>query len=180
MSIQKRTYLYEVLIRGAADGLIAGAHQIHAERVVDTETGTVLAEKVLDAKPLAVADVGALLGEAFVTDSALVAALQAQNAALTSERDALRSDLDAARAGAGSAGPAAGSVTNLQLRKAINQAGLREAIETHLATAPFDLRDLWDWSDYISVDAPEIIAACAALGITAEQRAAIFASAAAL
>ncbi|MDP2323187.1 MAG: hypothetical protein Q8N51_04065, partial [Gammaproteobacteria bacterium] len=78
MAIEKKSFLYEVLIRGAADGTIAGAHQIHAERLVDADTGAVLAEKTMDAKPLNVADVASLLGESFVTDAKVVAELQAK------------------------------------------------------------------------------------------------------
>ncbi|MDP2358028.1 MAG: hypothetical protein Q8M31_18455 [Beijerinckiaceae bacterium] len=176
MAIEQQSFLYEVLIRGAADGSIAGAHQIHAERIVDTETGAVLAEKIMDAKPLALADVASLLAESFVTDAAVIAALQMQVATLTGELEEARASRDAAAPG----GPKPGSVSNIQLRKAVNQVGLRDAIEAHLKTAPHDLRDLWDWSESISVDAPEIIAACAALGITDQQRTAIFEAAAAL
>lgn len=69
MPIEKSRYLYEILIRGTHDGEIAGAHQVHAERVIDTDTGEVLADKAGTAEPLEVAEVGALVGEAFVNTS---------------------------------------------------------------------------------------------------------------
>lgn len=62
---EQKRYLYEVLIRGTHDGQIAGAHQIHAERVANTETGAVLADNAGVAAPLELGDVGPLLGEAF-------------------------------------------------------------------------------------------------------------------
>lgn len=65
MPIEKQRYLYEILVRGTHDGQIAGAHQIHAERVVDTETGEVLADRAGVAEPLEVAEVGSVVGEAF-------------------------------------------------------------------------------------------------------------------
>jgi hypothetical protein len=98
MSIEKKRFLYEVLIRGKADGTIAGAHQVYAERVVDSETGDVLAEKTGGAEPLKVEDVGAVLGEAFATLAADLVAERAKVAAAESALAKAKADLEAARA----------------------------------------------------------------------------------
>lgn len=62
--IDKTRYLYEVLVRGTFDGRLAGAHMIHAERVVDSDTGEVYADKAGAAEPLELAAVGGILGAA--------------------------------------------------------------------------------------------------------------------
>lgn len=85
MSILKQKFLYEILIRGKADGTIAGAHQVYAERVIDSETGDVLAEKTGGAEPLNVTEVSAVLGEAFATLAADLVAERAKVAAAESE-----------------------------------------------------------------------------------------------
>lgn len=87
MTIEKQSYLYEVLIRGARDGSVAGAHQIHNEVLIDTETGEVLSERIGVAADLAVGDVGALLGAAFMESATQIAGMQRRIDELTRERD---------------------------------------------------------------------------------------------
>lgn len=65
MPIEKTSYIYEILVRGAPDGVFAGAHQVSVERVVDTDTGDVLSEQVLPARELDPAQVAGVLGAAF-------------------------------------------------------------------------------------------------------------------
>ena len=65
-------------------------------------------------------------------------------------------------------------VKNLQLRNALSEVGMREAVETVVRAGPWQIRDLWDWSEFIHSDNPYIAAGCAQLGITPEQRVAIF------
>lgn len=76
--------------------------------------------------------------------------------------------------------PGAGRVRvrNLQLRMALTQAGLRDAVEAAVQSGPWQLKDLWDWSEFIHSDNEFIVAGCEGLGITAQQRMAIFAHAA--
>ena len=180
MTIEKQTYIYEILIRGAADGSISGAHQVHAERVIDVVTGQVLAEQVLGAQPLSAKDVSSFIGEAFAGSAVALIALQERIKILDAELEQARADLDELQTTSISADSAPMSVVrNMQLRKAINAAGLRDAIEHYLKTAPYDDRDSWEWKEFISIDAPEIIAACDALGVSNDQRAALFEAAAA-
>lgn len=65
MTIEKRTFLYEVLVRFDANGF-AGAHQIHAEHYYDTATGQIATPTTLgDAQPLDRDLLAPLLGEQF-------------------------------------------------------------------------------------------------------------------
>lgn len=92
--IEQKRYLYEVLIRGTYDGQIAGAHQIHAERVANTETGVVLADNAGVAAPLDLADVGPLLGEAFAGAARQITDLLAARADLESKLVDARREID--------------------------------------------------------------------------------------
>lgn len=169
MNIQKQSFLYEVLIRGAADGTLAGAHQIRVERVVDGDTGEVLNERMGPATPLDVKDVGAVVGEAF--------------AALATEHDATKNALDVAlqqieqlQAAAGSGSRAAeGRVSDLQFRLALNASGLREAAEAYVEAAGQDVKDWWDRSVTIDRKSSMIEAARVAMGRSAAEMDALFA-----
>ena len=103
--IEKETYLYEVLIRGARDGSIAGAHQIYNEVLIDKVTGELLNERQGVASELASNDVGELLGSAFVANAAQVLELRRQIEHLTIQREELHSRLDAAAPGQASISP---------------------------------------------------------------------------
>lgn len=98
--IRKDTYLYEVLIRGKADGTIAGAHQITNEVIIDTETGEVLNERAGLATPLVVDDVASVLGEAFATLAADLIAERARAEAAEAELAKLKQAAAAASADA--------------------------------------------------------------------------------
>lgn len=67
MNIVRQNYLYELLVRGGADGVLAGAHQIFAERVLDADTGEVLSERQTPAQPLDPAHAAHIVGEHFAT-----------------------------------------------------------------------------------------------------------------
>lgn len=90
MSIEKQTYLNEVLVRMKRDGSIAGAHQVRNEVLVDTETGEVLNERAGLAQPLDPGEVGAIVGPSFAAAAAQIADLEAQIASLIQERDGPR------------------------------------------------------------------------------------------
>jgi hypothetical protein len=60
--ISKRTYLYEILVRGTPDGRLAGAHVNHLTEIYDGETGEILGMKP-DLKPLNIADIAGVLGK---------------------------------------------------------------------------------------------------------------------
>jgi hypothetical protein len=59
MAIERIAFLYEILWRGGPDGF-QGAHAIDLERIVDGDE--VIAEKLLDARPITEAEFGELLG----------------------------------------------------------------------------------------------------------------------
>ena len=52
MSIEKSSYLYEIMVRGNPDGTLAGAHILRIERLIDADTGVVLSERALPAEDL--------------------------------------------------------------------------------------------------------------------------------
>jgi hypothetical protein len=93
MTIRKTRYLYEILVRGNPDGTLAGAHQVLAERVADGDL--LLAERTLEPTPLDVADVGAVLGEAFASLARDLATSRADLDAAIKERDGARASLAA-------------------------------------------------------------------------------------
>lgn len=79
----KSRYLYEVLIRGSADGKISGAHQIWNEVYTDDDTDEVITTKEGMAQVLNVSDVAALVGESF---AGLAAQLQQTQIELASTK----------------------------------------------------------------------------------------------
>ncbi|MBX9759657.1 MAG: hypothetical protein K2Y29_12860 [Beijerinckiaceae bacterium] len=88
MTIQKQTYLNEILVRLRRDGSISGAHQVHNEILVDADTGEVLSERAGMAQPLDADEVGSIVGHSFAGAAAQVARLEAQVMQMTQERDA--------------------------------------------------------------------------------------------
>jgi hypothetical protein len=62
MAIEKTVERYEFLCRFRG-GALVGAHVLHLERIVDTETGQVYAETVMPAEPVNPATIGNLIGE---------------------------------------------------------------------------------------------------------------------
>lgn len=84
MAYDKRTYLYEILLRFGPEGL-AGSHVIDMEEVYDTKTGEVLTAKELEARPIAADEVGEYLGKA---NAKAVEDLAAAQQALADEREA--------------------------------------------------------------------------------------------
>ncbi|WP_435656101.1 hypothetical protein [Brucella pituitosa] len=61
MALERKKYLYEVLLRFHPQGF-AGAHQIHAEQIVDSDTGDVLSETAGMAEPVTDDAVSTLIG----------------------------------------------------------------------------------------------------------------------
>jgi hypothetical protein len=70
------------------------------------------------------------------------------------------------------------SISPLQARKALRAANLMEAVNAWLATQPEEVREEWEYAREIERDNPTIAAACAALGLTEEQRDQLFVAAA--
>lgn len=67
------------------------------------------------------------------------------------------------------AAPVPAEVTPLQMRRALNAAGLRPAVESAVAAAPQDARDAWEFASVIRRDDPVLAAVGAALGKTAAE-----------
>ena len=71
-------------------------------------------------------------------------------------------------------------VTDLQFRLALNAEGLRDAAESYVAAAAWDVRDWWDRATHIRRDDARLNAAVKALGKTDADRDALFTLAASL
>jgi hypothetical protein len=71
-------------------------------------------------------------------------------------------------------------VDDLQIRLALNQMGLRAAVEAYVAAADQNVKDWWAKARRFLIDNPMIQAAAAALGVTRPQLEALFRLAASL
>lgn len=85
----------------------------------------------------------------------------------------------AAAALAGEPPPVPRSVTPVQARRALRQAGLLDQVDTLVATLPPEARDEWEYGLAVERDNPVIAAVAAALGLTAAQVDDLFRAAAA-
>jgi hypothetical protein len=74
--------------------------------------------------------------------------------------------------------PPPSPVTPLQIRRALNAAGMRGMVEAALAQAPQDARDAWDYASEIKRDDATLNAMAAALGMSPAQIDNLFALAA--
>lgn len=177
--IEQKRYLYEVLIRGTHDGQIAGAHQIHAERVANTETGAVHSDTAGVAAPLEVAAVGPLLGEAFAGSARQITDLLAAKADLETKLVDARREVDRLTAiisAASSVPPTAtdpgavpASVSAFQARAALFAAGLLDDVEAAVAAADRLTRIAWESAQAFERGSPTIATLAAALGLSDEQ-----------
>jgi hypothetical protein len=109
-----------------------------------------------------------------IVNGEIVPLTQAEEAEVLAERSAWA----ATKAARASAPPA--SVPNFKLRIAIRRAGLQAAVENYVSTLDQESKDAWEYSTDISIDSPYVVAACAALGLSNAQKAAIFKAAARL
>lgn len=64
--------------------------------------------------------------------------------------------------------PCPATVTALQFRRALNQLGLRAAVEAAVAQAPQDVRDAWEFAALVHRVDPALTALAAQLGQGAE------------
>ena len=71
------------------------------------------------------------------------------------------------------------SVSPYQARRALNAAGLREAVETAVASASYEVRDAWEYALTVERASPMIAALAAALGLSETQVDDLFIAAAA-
>lgn len=72
------------------------------------------------------------------------------------------------------------AITPLQARRALDQLGLRDAVEAHVANLPRAERDAWEYAIEVRRDDPTIASGAAALGLTTEQVDQLFIAGAAL
>lgn len=84
MAIERQTYLYEALIRFDADGFV-GAHEVDMERVIDGDTGEIIAERPMAARPIQSDQIADLVGEQVLVMGRQITALQAEIEALKDE-----------------------------------------------------------------------------------------------
>lgn len=113
MAIEKRTSLYELLVRFHGPS-VTGVHVIDLEELVDTDTGEVLSAKPGPPKALDPAEVGDVLGAA-------LAPLQAVQA-ITDERDQAKAAANAAMARARAAGEQVQELSNMLEREKLKRA----------------------------------------------------------
>lgn len=66
------------------------------------------------------------------------------------------------------------SVPLWKLRIGLRRAGLGTAVANYAAQLGPDAQDAWEYTDRVSINSPFVIAACAALGISDAQKAALF------
>lgn len=78
MALEKTTGLHELLIRFDPSGSVRGSHRIDLERVVNTDTGEVFAEKMLPAQAVAADDLAGLVGAQAAAMIEQIGALQAR------------------------------------------------------------------------------------------------------
>ena len=65
-------------------------------------------------------------------------------------------------------------VTARQIRLALSQTGLRDAVEAAIAASPRDLRDWWEFSIVVERGHPLVAAMIQAIGVTPEQADAVW------
>lgn len=98
MTIERRTRLYEILLRFDADGYKA-SHVIDLQEVYDTENGEVIAATELPARPITKKEVGSLLGAAVAGNVEKINALVARRTeAIDTARLEMAAEAEAARA----------------------------------------------------------------------------------
>jgi len=173
MSIEKSSYLYEIMVRGNPDGTLAGAHILRIERLIDADTGVVLSERALPAEDLPLEGVAGVVSEA---TAGLASELAAERAKVTT----LEAQLAQARAdvGAAQANDQAGAVTDIQIRLALDEMELLDAVESWVGSAPRQVRIWWERALYIARDNPMVEACRAALAASVEDMDRLFALAA--
>jgi hypothetical protein len=157
-------YPERVLIVLHQDGTLAGAH-VERRQIIDDGAGTVLFERQLPAEPLDAATLAAILpdqGALLAQAATLTTALAAAEAQIVSLQDQL------AAAGATAPQPGAPLECNAaQIRMALNQLGLRAAVEAAVAAGPADLQDLWQYSPRFVESDVRIAAMASAVGVDA-------------
>lgn len=65
--------------------------------------------------------------------------------------------------------PVSAALTPLQARRALRISGLKEAVESYVATLPEEAQETWDYALSIERDHPIITGGAAALGLTVAQ-----------
>jgi hypothetical protein len=98
------------------------------------------------------------------------------DAAMPSEADAL----DAVAHPRPVPAPVPAEVSPLQMRRALNAAGLRPAVEAAVAAADQEVQDAWDYATTIRRDHPLLASMATQLGLTEAQIDALFRAAATL
>mgnify|MGYP006893298289 CR=1 FL=1 len=76
--------------------------------------------------------------------------------------------------------PVIAPVTPRQIRLALNQLGLRSAVDAYISAASQDVKDTWEFASVIERNSPLIAAGAAELGLTEAQIDDLFALAASL
>jgi len=130
----------------------------------------------------ALAEVERLTAAAATAETARTEAEQARDAAIA-ERDAAAEERDRLAAQiAAEAEAAKRAVPAHQLRLAIRDAGMRDAVDAFLAAQPAGsaLVESWEYAPYIRRDSVLVAAAADTLGLTDEQLDRLFAAAAAI
>lgn len=194
MTITKQTSINEILIRLKDDGSVAGAHVVEIEHLTDTDTGTILASKILSPRGITAAEVGGVIGSAnaglFEQIDQLTADLAAATTAKTeaeTAKTAAEAARDAAIAEKASAVAALEAQLNpvdasgfpvlsaVQVRLALLGAGITFAhVDAAIDALPAGVerdtaRTYWEYSVELHREHPLIAQFAAALGLSGEQ-----------
>ena len=190
MAITKQIASNEILIRLKDDGSVAGAHVVEIEHLTDTNTGTILASKMLSPRGIKAAAVGAVIGAAnaglFEQIDQLTADLAAATTAKT-EAETAKTAAEAARDAAIAEKAALEAQLNpvdasgfpvlsaVQVRLALLGAGITFAhVDAVIDSMPAGVerdtaRTYWEYSVELHREHPLIGQFAAALGLTDEQ-----------
>ena len=191
MAITKQQTPYEFLVRWT-DGAVAGAHIRFLERLV--EDGVVISEKEGDAKPVSmaggagfpIADILSALQVTALSNLALEkTAKAAAETALTAAQaqvTALQAQIDSSAPSAPPAvDPLGPTVSDLQIRLAMNQVGLRTAVEAAVAASTDQsLKDWYERAKAFKRRDPLVLGMIQTLGVSDADADGLFALAASL
>ena len=190
MTITKQQTPYEFLVRWT-DGAVAGAHIRFLERLV--EDGVVISEKEGDAKPVGmaggvgfpIADILTALQVTALSDLALEkTAKAAAETALTAAQaqiTALQAQIEASAPPIPVADPLGPTVSDLQIRLAMNQVGLRTAVEAAVAASTDQsLKDWYERAKAFKRHDPLVLGMIQALDVSDADADSLFALAASL
>lgn len=151
MTITKQTSINEILIRLKDDGSVAGAHVVEIEHLTDTDTGTILASKMLAPRGITAAEVAGVIGTT--------------NAGLLEQIDQLTADLAAATTAKTEAETAKAAAEAARDAAIAEKASAVAALELQVAALEAQLNPI-DANGFAVLSAVQVRLALLSAGIT--------------